>query len=509
MNPVAWNNSFNTLAFKGMGLSQRCVRQGLSPHYIKDFALIKSSPSQASRPLLPCVISALLRSFQKILCQATSIIACFCLLISCFSGDQAVAADGNETRIIAQAGDQIKTQKKLLEDGFVARRGQSGLEKSVVQRLAQGGNVSTSDYGRQVASRNSLTVSIISGDVASTYLRMAADLANVLDTSGKESLRVIPVVGKGGVQNVLDVLFLRGIDMGIIQQGQLSYLTLTNPELFKDIKQRIKYVTKLYNAEFHILARRNITSMRELDGRKVSLGKRLGSTDMVGRTILSKLDIDANILNMDLAGALTQMQQGQIDAVAVLGGAPISALSELRDFENYHFLPITPKSVGLNAYFNLVDEFLPTKITHDHYPQLIAPGQSVSSIASSVILVVYNWKKDTKRYKKLATFVDHFFSKFEELQRPARHPKWHEVSLHAKIPGMLRFEAADEWLINRQKEIGQAVSAGEMKIAMDVFVRQYSKVAGGEEVTPLQRDDIWSSLNRVFGRYWEHGVPKL
>jgi TRAP transporter TAXI family solute receptor len=403
-------------------------------------------------------------------------------------------------------------QKSEIDDGFIARHGFTdprGEAPLTGQRLAQGGVAGNSDYGRQVASRNSLTVSIISGDVASTYLRMAADLANVLDVSGKENLRVIPVVGKGGVQNVLDVLFLRGIDMGIIQQGQLSYLSLTNPKIFKDIKKRIQYVTKLYNAEFHILARRNIASMRDLVGHKISLGKRLGSTDMVGRTILSKLDIDADMVNMDLAAGLASLQSGQVDAVAVLGGAPVEGLGSLKNFQDFHFLPITPQTVGLNAYFNLVDEFLPTKITHDHYPQLIEPGKSIASIASGVILVVYNWKSDTKRYKKLAIFVDHFFSKFEELRQPARHPKWHEVSLNAKIPGLFRFEAANEWLAKRQQQIGREVSAGEMKIAMDVFVRQYSKVAGGAEVTPLQRDDIWASLNRTLGRYWINGVPRL
>lgn len=399
-----------------------------------------------------------------------------------------------------------EAKRSELGEGFQARRSDVG---DAAGQLAQNNRVPTSDYGRQVASRNSLTVSIISGDVASTYLRMAADLANVLDsTSGDESLRVVPVVGKGGVQNVLDVLFLRGIDMGIIQQGQLSYLSLTNPDLFQDIKKRIHFVTKLYNAEFHVLARRNITSLRELADRKVSLGKRLGSTDMIGRTVFSKLDIGADIVNEDLSSALSLLETGQIDAVGMLGGAPVEGFTKIRNAENYHFLPITPQSVGLNEYFNLVDEFLPTKITHDHYPELIEPGQSVSSIASSVILVVYNWKSDTKRYKKLATFVDHFFTKFEEFRRPARHPKWHEVSIHAKIPGMERFEPANDWLKQRQQLIGREVSAGEMKVAMDVFVRQYSKVAGGEEVTPLQRDDIWAALARIFGRYWEAGVPK-
>lgn len=380
-------------------------------------------------------------------------------------------------------------------------------ERSV---LAQSASPAQTLYGRNIESRNNLTVSIISGEVASTYLRMAADLSNVLDAaSGSDTLRVVPVVGKGGIQNVLDVLFLRGIDLGIIQQGQLSYMQLTNPELFKDIKSRLKYVAKLYNAEFHVLARRDVKSIRDLKDRRISLGKRLGSTDMIGRTIMSELEIGVTIVNNDLAASVEQLRTGELDAVGVLGGAPIQGLAGLRDPDKYHFLPISPESVGLNAYFNLVDEFLPTKITSDHYPSLVRSDSPVASIASGVVMVVYNWKSDTKRYKKLESFVEQFFTKFEEFRRPARHPKWHEVSIHAKVPGLERFAPADEWLKKRRIEIGREVSAGEMKIAMDVFVRQYSQVSSGEEVTPLQRDDIWLSLQRVFGRWWESGENRL
>ena len=45
---------------------------------------------------------------------------------------------------------------------------------------------------------------------------------------------------------------------------------------------------------------------------------------------------------------------------------------------------------------------------------------------------------------------DHrFFSKFEEFQKPPRHPKWREVSLTAQVPGWQRFRPAETWLAER------------------------------------------------------------
>jgi len=357
-------------------------------------------------------------------------------------------------------------------------------------------------HQKQVINRNKLAVSVITGEVASTHLRMAADMANALDGEDENSLRVIPIVGKGGVQNILDILFLKGIDMGIVQQGQLKYLQTQNPKLYADVKTRMQFISKLYNAEFHLIVPRSITSMSMLQGKKVSFGQKLGSSDVIARTIFDNLNVNVDRVHEDLSSSLTKLKSGELSGVAVVGGAPIQGINDIALGDDFHFLPIDPNTVGLESYFNLIDDFLPTKITAEQYPGMIRKDGFVSSIASGVLLVVYKWAPKSKRYKKLDVFVQRFFNGFDAFLRPSRHPKWREVSLHAKVPGWTRFQPAVDWLRKRRQEIGQEVSAGEMKIAMDVFVRQYMKVGTSDEVTILQRDDIWAGMRRVFGRWW-------
>src|SRR5438477_2165847 len=53
------------------------------------------------------------------------------------------------------------------------------------------------------ARTNRGTIGIISGGVDGTYIRIAADLANVLEEP--DSLRILPVIGKGSVQNLADL----------------------------------------------------------------------------------------------------------------------------------------------------------------------------------------------------------------------------------------------------------------------------------------------------------------
>ena len=74
-------------------------------------------------------------------------------------------------------------------------------------------------------------------------------MAWVLDDA---DLRVLPVLGKGPVRNVVDILHLNAIDMGMVA-GDV-------PEFYKlqykipDIASRLRQIAKLYNNELHVIA---------------------------------------------------------------------------------------------------------------------------------------------------------------------------------------------------------------------------------------------------------------
>ena len=85
---------------------------------------------------------------------------------------------------------------------------------------------------------NQGTVAIISGGVNGTYIRIASDLAAVLDKEGE--LRILPIIGKGSEQNITDILYLKGIDIGIVQSDVLSFGR--KEKLHPNIAQRIRYI---------------------------------------------------------------------------------------------------------------------------------------------------------------------------------------------------------------------------------------------------------------------------
>ena len=95
---------------------------------------------------------------------------------------------------------------------------------------------------------------------AGISVRIAEDLANLIDDGATR--RVLPVVGQGSLQSLTDLKLLRGIDMAIGQLDVLDYARQHN--LYPGIENWATYITKLYNEEFHLLARRDIETVADL-----------------------------------------------------------------------------------------------------------------------------------------------------------------------------------------------------------------------------------------------------
>jgi TRAP transporter TAXI family solute receptor len=284
---------------------------------------------------------------------------------------------------------------------------------------------------------NANTVTLISGTIGGTYVQFGADLASVLDDGNK--LRVLPIVGRGSVQSVADVLFLQGVDLGIVRADTLDYLEKKG--FAKDIKKQFTYVTKLYNEEMYVIASKSIRSVRELEGKKVSVDLPNGGTFVTAAIVFERLGIKPNFVYVEQRIAMEKMKAGEIDAVIAVGGKPYKSVSNFKDDrDRFHLVPVDYAKP-------LQNDYLPATLTAKDYPNLISEQeQQVDTIAVPAVLAAYNWAPNTERYRKLTLFVDAFFTKFPTFQNPPFHPKWKEVSLSAPLADWQRFPAAKQWL---------------------------------------------------------------
>ncbi len=284
---------------------------------------------------------------------------------------------------------------------------------------------------------NANTVTLISGTIGGTYVQFGADLASVLDDGN--SLRVLPIIGRGSVQSVADVLFLQGVDLGIVRADTLDYLEKKG--FAKDIKKQFTYVTKLYNEEMYVIAPKSIRSLRELEGKKVSIDLPNGGTFVTASIVFERLGIKPNFVYVEQRIAMEKMKAGEMDAVIAVGGKPYKSVSSFKDErDRFHFVPVDYAKP-------LQNDYLPATLTAKDYPNLISEQeQQVDTIAVPAVLAAYNWAPNTERYRKLSLFVDAFFTKFPTFQNPPFHPKWKEVSLSAPLADWQRFPAAKQWL---------------------------------------------------------------
>lgn len=284
---------------------------------------------------------------------------------------------------------------------------------------------------------NENTVTIVSGTPAGTYLAVAYDMAAVLDKD--DELRVLPIASRAGVANVRDILYLKGVDMGIVQSDTLTLLKQTG-ELGANIDQRLVYITKLYNEEMHIIAGPGIESIEDLNGKKVNFSDVGSGTEQSTRIVFDILGIKAEKVNMGQADALVKIKSGEIAATVFIAGRPAAAVAKLPKDPDFRILTVPYTEELENS------SYLPATLSSEDYPNLIPEGERVETIAVGAVLAVYNWPRNTDRYRRVENFVNALFSQFDEFQKPPRHPKWKEVNLAANLKGWQRFAAAEDWL---------------------------------------------------------------
>ena len=288
---------------------------------------------------------------------------------------------------------------------------------------------------------NANTLIVVTASPNLIFTAYGADLATVLNDG--DELRILPVITEGAVQNMRDVRFLRGVDLGFTTANLLGYYRRTGE--IGDIEDKLTYIASLGANEFHILARNDIKSIEQLRGQKVNFGAKGSGVQISARDVFARINLAVEEINVAPTDGFEKVKRGEIAATVVISGKPSSALVPLKASDGYHLL-----SVPYSKPFH--DGYLPSVLTNAEYPNLIPAGVQVETIAASSMLIAYNWPKNTDRYRRIEKFVNAFFSKFAEFQKAPRHPQWKTVNLAATVPGWKRFPAADEWLAKYRED---------------------------------------------------------
>lgn len=283
---------------------------------------------------------------------------------------------------------------------------------------------------------NAWTVGLAAGLIEGAPLRLAAEMARVVDDG--PNMMVLPIVTRGATENLNALLYLRGIDMAIINSDALEEYRTQAPQ----IRRKITYLLNLFPSELHILVRPEIQSLEDLKGKKVNFNTQGTAAAYSGPMIFSRLGIDAEKMFIPHPIALEQMRKGEISAVVFITSKPVDAFVRGRFEPGFKLLPVPYDS-------KFEDYYLPAVLEAREYPNLIKANEKVATIAVPTALVAFNWAPLTNRYDRVGRFVDLLFTRVEKLQGPGFDEKWKSINLAATVPGLDRFAAAQQWLDRR------------------------------------------------------------
>jgi uncharacterized protein len=322
---------------------------------------------------------------------------------------------------------------------------------------------------------NENTLIIAASRPGGGYLAMADDLVAAIGAS--ESFRLMPIAGNGGLENLQDLLLLRGVDMAIVPANALAHAKATDA-LGSDLRERTAYVARLYGEEVHVLVGHDMKSVDDLRGKRVAVPLDDGTAQFTANDTFGRLGVAIESVAMAPAEAIGELRSGAVAAAVLVGGKPLAFVGGLPKDGSLRLLSL-PFSVALEEAYS------PAVLRAEDYPALIPPGTLVETVAVSAVLMTHTDKGNEESARRVAKFVPALLGATSKLAVSQRHPKWKEVNLGAILSGWSRVEAAEAWLSS-----ALAQQAGVLQDHFEEFLRA-TKHSGSPDLSPAQRQKLF------------------
>lgn len=283
------------------------------------------------------------------------------------------------------------------------------------------------------------------------------DIARALNEEGK--MRVVPILGESAVANVRDLLYLRGVDAGILNADVLAYLRITGE--MPAAQSRLRYVTKLYDKTVFLIAAPSIAAIGDLAGKKIGTAGETSDSGVTARTILSLAKIEAELISSTLPKAVDGVLRGELAGLIAVERDATSLLRFIPEGSGLRILPLPP-SAELSAIYasRHVDPL--------EAPSLL-PAEGVDTLTVPALLTVYDWKQGGTRYPAVADFAGKLIGRTADAASFADGRAWRQVTPDVEIAGWDRFAAASETIaatVEQRKALPRPADDSAVGIAM-------------------------------------------
>ncbi len=267
---------------------------------------------------------------------------------------------------------------------------------------------------------------MVTGGSKGTYYQFGLNLEQLMESNG---IRLNVNTSDGSVENIYAVFKRPKTQLGIVQSDVLAFVAKvqTDPVLQK-IAKKIKMVYPLYDEEVHLVGRADIEGFDDLGGKRVAIGQEGSGSYLTAKLFFKVSGIaPAEMVIIGADEALSQLKEGEIDAMFYVAGYPVKLFSEQVSSED-----------GL-AILPIVN----TKIT-DFYAKTTIPGgtydwqaETVESVAVKSVLVSFNFRMaHCQNVGKVAETIQ---TNIDWLRQNG-HPKWNAVDLDYPLQGWEQYD---------------------------------------------------------------------
>lgn len=204
------------------------------------------------------------------------------------------------------------------------------------------------------------------------FLLQARQIATELDL--ESDLKIFPILGDGAVSAPQVMANYSDIGAVIMPSDIPAYRR--SQQLGK--VDTLNYVARLGSLPIYLVAANDISSVAQLAGKRVATGPASSAGFATGELVLGASEV--SFLRVPLSGpdGLKALASGRADAALILGKSP--ALASLPPGQ-FHLLPLTASPAISEIY-------QPALLNAEDAPNLIKPGETVETLASSVVIAV-------------------------------------------------------------------------------------------------------------------------
>lgn len=278
---------------------------------------------------------------------------------------------------------------------------------------------------------SAVDLGIITGSTKGTYFQFGLNMKEMVKQYGFD-LHVYN--SNGSVENVYAVYKRPKTQMGIVQSDVLAFVLKieTNPTL-KHIARKTKMVFPLYNEEIHILGKNLILSFDDLEGKTVAIGEEGSGSYLTSKLLFEVSGIQPKMtVPLGTEKALSELKQGNIDAMVYVAGFPVKLFSEnVTGIENLHLVPIANKSIT---------EFYPVvQIPANSYAW---QPESVDTVAVKAVLVSFDFRRNN--CENVGEFAKIVYDNLDWLKQSG-HPKWKSVDLDYPLKGWDQYDCVKKY----------------------------------------------------------------